>query len=157
MDIIILDIVIFFYFLYVKISLRKGDLIMTKKLELYRCSICGNIIEVVISGAGELVCCNQPMLLLNANTTDAANEKHVPFFVKKDDELEIRIGSVLHPMVEEHYIQFIEAISQDEKYVKRKYLHPGEEPIFKLKGLDIGSLTAKEYCNIHGLWEAKND
>lgn len=130
---------------------------MTSKLELYKCNVCGNIIEVVIPGDGELVCCGQPMVKLNANTTDAAQEKHVPFFVKKDEELEVRVGSAPHPMVPEHYIQFIEAVSADEKYVKRKYLNPGEDPIFVLRGYDIGSLTAKEYCNLHGLWEAKYD
>lgn len=130
---------------------------MTKKLEMYKCEICGNFIEVVLAGIGELVCCEQPMTLQKANTTDAAGEKHVPFFVKKDDELEIKIGSVEHPMTEEHYIQFIEVISADEKYVKRKYLTPPEKPVFALKGYDIGALTARELCNLHGLWEAKND
>ena len=131
--------------------------IMTKKLEMYKCEVCGNIVEVVLSGVGELVCCNQPMKFLKANSTDAAGEKHVPFFVKKDDELEIRIGSVLHPMTDEHYIQFVEVVSEDERYVKRKYLYPNEEPVFMLKGYDIGALTARELCNIHGLWEAKYD
>lgn len=130
---------------------------MTKKLEMYKCEICGNFIEVVLSGVGELVCCNQPMTLLEPNTVDAAKEKHVPFFIKKDDELEVRIGSTPHPMTDEHYIQFIEVISSDEKYVKRKYLYPNEEPIFTLKGYDIDSLIARENCNLHGLWEAKYD
>ena len=73
---------------------------MTKKLEMYKCDVCGNFVEVVLSGVGELVCCGQPMNLLKANTTDAAQEKHVPFFVKKDAELEIKIGSVAHPMTD---------------------------------------------------------
>jgi len=130
---------------------------MTNKLEMYKCAVCGNFVEVVLSGAGELVCCGQPMNLLKANTTDAATEKHVPFFVKKDNELEVRIGSTLHPMTDEHYIQFIEVVSEDERYVKRKYLYPTDEPIFPLKGYDIGDLTAREHCNLHGLWEAKHD
>lgn len=130
---------------------------MAKKLELYKCNICGNLIEVVLPGDGELVCCGQPMNLLEANTTDATKEKHVPFFVKKDDELEIRIGSAPHPMEQEHYIQFIEVVSKDERYVKRKYLYPSEEPMFTLRGYDVDSLTAKEHCNLHGLWEAKYD
>lgn len=130
---------------------------MTKKLEMYKCEVCGNFVEVVLSGIGELVCCEQPMTLLKANTTDAAQEKHVPFFVKKDDELEVRIGSVLHPMTDEHYIQFVEVISEDEKYIKRKYLSPSEDPILTLKCCDISSLTAREHCNLHGLWEAKYD
>ncbi|MDD3435527.1 MAG: desulfoferrodoxin family protein [Candidatus Gastranaerophilales bacterium] len=130
---------------------------MTKKLEMYKCELCGNFVEVVLAGAGELVCCGQPMVLLEPNTTDAAGEKHVPFFVKKDNELEVRVGSVLHPMTDEHYIQFIEVFSKDERYVKRKYLYPNEEPIFPLKWYDIGALTAREFCNLHGLWEAKYD
>lgn len=130
---------------------------MTKKLEMYKCEVCGNFVEVVLSGIGELVCCEQPMTLLKPNTVDAAQEKHVPFFVKKDDELEVRIGSVLHPMTDEHYIQFVEVVSEDERYVKRKYLYPSEEPVLTLKCFDIGSLTAREHCNLHGLWEAKYD
>ena len=93
---------------------------MTEKLEIYKCELCGNLVEVILSGAGELVCCGQPMKLQVANTTDAATEKHVPIFVKKDDELEIRIGSAPHPKLEEHYITFIEAISKDKRYIKRK-------------------------------------
>lgn len=130
---------------------------MTKKLEMYKCGACGNFVEVVLSGEGELVCCGQPMNLLKANTTDAAQEKHVPFFIKEDNQLEVRVGSVLHPMTDEHYIQFIEVVSEDGKYVKRKYLYPTDEPTFLLKGYDIGALTATEYCNLHGLWEAKYD
>ena len=130
---------------------------MAKKLELYRCEKCGNLIEVVLEGAGELVCCGEPMELLEANTTDGDGEKHVPVFIKKDEELEVRVGSQPHPMVPEHYIQFIECISNDEVYVKRKYLQPEEEPLLKLKCYDIGKMSAKEYCNIHGLWEGKND
>ncbi len=130
---------------------------MTNKLEMYKCEICGNFVEVVFAGAAELVCCNEPMKLQKANTTDAAGEKHVPFFIKKDDELEIKIGSIEHPMTPEHYIQFIEVVSADERYVKRKYLNPSEKPSFTLKGYDIGKLTAREFCNLHGLWEAKYD
>ncbi len=136
---------------------KERGLIMTKKLEMYKCSVCGNFVEVVLAGAGELVCCGQPMNLLKANSTDAAGEKHVPYFIKKDEELEIRIGSVLHPMSEEHYIQFVEVVSKDERYVKRKYLYPNEEPTFNLKGYDVGALTAREFCNLHGLWEANYD
>ena len=128
---------------------------MTKKLELYKCEICGNFVEVVLAGAGELVCCGQPMKLMEAGTTDAAKEKHVPVFTKKGENLEVRVGEVDHPMLEEHYIQFIEVISEDEKYVKRKYLNPGEEPALELKCLNnTKAITAKELCNLHGLWES---
>lgn len=130
---------------------------MTKKLEMYKCEVCGNFVEVVLAGVGELVCCGEPMKLLKANTTDAATEKHVPFFIKKDDSLEIKVGSAPHPMTDEHYIQFIEVVSEDGRYVKRKYLYPNEEAEFVLKGYDIGALKAIEHCNLHGLWEAKYD
>lgn len=130
---------------------------MTKKLELYKCNVCGNLIEVVLEGAGELVCCGEAMELLNSNTTDGEGEKHVPIFEKIDDEIFVRVGSKPHPMTNEHYIQFIEVISKDEVYTKRKYLNSGDEPILKLKGYDKGEMTAKEFCNIHGLWEGKND
>ncbi len=130
---------------------------MTKRLELYKCEICGNLVEVVLDGAGELVCCGQAMQRLEANTTDGDGEKHVPVFIKKDDVLEVRVGSQPHPMTDEHYIQFIEVISDDEVYMKRKYLKPNEEAFLKLKCYDIGKMSAKEFCNIHGLWENKND
>ena len=130
---------------------------MTKKLELYKCKICGNLIEVVLDGAGELVCCGEAMTLLSANTSDGDGEKHVPVFFKVDDELEVRVGSKPHPMTDEHYIQFIECISHDGVYVKRKYLKPHDEALLKLKCYDIGKMTAKEFCNIHGLWESKHD
>ena len=97
---------------------------MAKKLELYRCELCGNLIEVVLEGEGELVCCGEPMELLDANKTDGAGEKHVPFFVKNEDNLEIRIGSELHPMEKEHYIQFIECVSRDEKGIRPSFVTP---------------------------------
>lgn len=126
---------------------------MTQKLELYKCEICGNIVEVVIAGEGELVCCGQPMNKMEAKTTaeEMLKEKHVPVILKTDNGINIIVGEVIHPMTEEHYIQFIEAHSQDGKYVKRKYLHPNEEPVLKLK-CDCEDVIARELCNIHGLW-----
>ena len=135
----------------------RKEKVMTKKLELYKCLKCGNLVEVVLAGDGELLCCNEPMELLQANTTDASDEKHVPVFEHHDDELYVRIGAEPHPMTDEHYIPFIEVISDDEVYIKRKYLKPDEEPLLKLKGYDKGKLTSKSYCNIHGLWESKHD
>ncbi len=128
---------------------------MTKKLEIYRCPNCGNTIEVVLAGIGELVCCGQKMTLLTPKTIeDKENqEKHLPYFEKTENEILIKIGETEHPMEDEHYIQFIEAISKDKKYIKRKYLNPKEEPLLKLKCLDKGDLSAIEYCNIHGLWK----
>jgi len=130
---------------------------MTKKLELYKCDICGNLVEVVLTGDGELVCCGQPMNLLEEQTMkdEMLNEKHVPVINIGDDNIEVRVGSVPHPMTEEHYIQFIEAYSKDKRYIKRKYLFPNEEPVLKLK-CDCKDTIARELCNIHGLWITKD-
>jgi len=133
-----------------------GDIM--KKLDLYKCEICGNIVEVVISGGGELVCCGKPMTKLEPQQNEEAlTEKHVPIFLKNENnETEIRVGEVLHPMTEEHYIMFIEAISKDENEVHRKYLYANNEPkMLTQKSSD--EIFAREYCNIHGLWGTKND
>ena len=130
---------------------------MTKKLELYKCEICGNIVEVVLAGEGELVCCGQPMNLLEEQSMqdEMLQEKHVPVIKMEEDNIEIRVGSIQHPMTEEHYIQFIEAYSKDKRYVKRKYLFPNEEPVLKLK-CNCKDTIARELCNIHGLWITKD-
>ena len=128
------------------------------KLELYKCSICGNIIEVVINGGGELVCCGQSMVKLKTNhDEETIMEKHVPVVSRGENgETEIRVGEILHPMTNEHYIMFIECISNDSNEVIRKYLYPGEEPkMFTHKSPD--EIYAIEYCNIYGLWGTKND
>jgi len=129
-----------------------------ENLDLYRCEICGNIIEVVLSGGGELVCCGKPMqkMLPQANE-ESMQEKHVPIFLKYDNgEGDIRVGEVLHPMLKEHYIMFIQAISKDKKSSYLKYLSPNEEPKLSLHNIDSYNY-AREFCNIHGLWEGKND
>lgn len=125
---------------------------MTNKLELYKCEVCGNLIEVVLPSYGTLVCCNEDMKLLVPNTVDASAEKHVPVIEVAGEEKTIRIGQTPHPMEETHYIQFIEAISTDNTYVKRKYLLPGDEPAMKLKCECKEGIKARELCNIHGLW-----
>ena len=126
---------------------------MTERYEIYKCEICGNIIEVLHAGAGELVCCGQPMKLMEEQTADTSTEKHVPFLEKKDDKYIIRIGeNAKHPMEEKHYIEMIEVMTDDDR-VLRKYLNPGDEPeaVF-----DVDNITmAREYCNIHGLWSKK--
>jgi len=125
-----------------------------EKLDLYRCEVCGNIIQVIMSGDGELVCCGQPMKKLEGKKQeDAMMEKHVPVFVKLDNgSEEVRVGEVLHPMIPEHYIVFIEAISEDRNRAQIQFLHPGEEPKMILKE-NFGDAMAREYCNIHGLWQ----
>ena len=130
-----------------------------KKLDLFKCNVCGNIVQTLIVGGGELVCCGQPMQKLEPKSHENAMlEKHVPIFVKNENgQNEIRVGEILHPMTEEHYIEFIETISEDKNNVQLKFLHSGEEPKMILQSSPINSMTAIEFCNIHGLWEAKND
>lgn len=126
---------------------------MTERLEMYKCNVCGNIAEVVISAKGELVCCSQPMEKLkeHTNSEEMAGEKHVPVVETTQDGITVRVGSVAHPMENEHYIMFVEVISQDKRYVKRKYLYPHEEPVLNLK-CSCDKVIARELCNIHGLW-----
>lgn len=123
---------------------------MIKINQIYRCPICGNIVEVLHAGGGELVCCGKPMILLTANTTDGATEKHVPVIEKTTDSITVKIGSVPHPMEESHYIELIEIIADDKVY--RKFLKPGEEPV-AVFNITADNVIAREYCNIHGLWQ----
>ena len=127
---------------------------MSERLEFYKCNVCGNLVEVVLPGVGELVCCGQPMEFLEAKTQDSEfGEKHVPVFVATDNNgIEVRVGSQLHPMNNEHYIQFIETISDGKNNVCRRYFSPQDLPIMVLKE-QIGLEKAREFCNIHGLWE----
>jgi superoxide reductase len=124
---------------------------MTKQKPIYKCNVCGNIVEVLHAGGGELVCCNEPMVLLKENTVDAAIEKHVPVIEKTETGVKVTVGSVPHPMEEEHYIGWIEIIADGRSC--RKFLKPGDEPVaeFDVKAEDI---TAREYCNLHGLWKS---
>jgi superoxide reductase len=124
---------------------------MTEKLQIYKCEVCGNIVEMLHAGAGELVCCGQPMKLFKENTTDAAKEKHVPVIEKTAAGFKVKVGSVAHPMEEKHYIEWIEVIADGQAY--RKFLNPGEAPeaTFEIKAEKI---IAREYCNLHGLWKA---
>ena len=125
---------------------------MTEKLQIYKCEICGNIVEVLHGGDGELVCCGQPMKNLAAKTADVGKEKHVPVIEKIAGGIKVKVGSVPHPMEEKHYIEWIEVIADGKAY--RQFLKPGEAPeaIFKIEAKTI---TAREYCNVHGLWEGR--
>jgi len=122
---------------------------MTQRLQIYKCEICGNIVEVLHEGKGELVCCGQPMKLFVENTVDAAKEKHVPVVEKTDHGVKVMVGSILHPMEEKHYIEWIEIIADGKAY--RQFLKPGDAPeaVF---GIDGDKVAAREYCNLHGLW-----
>ena len=123
---------------------------MTEKLQIYKCEICGNIVEVLHEGEGELVCCGQPMKLYRENTTDAAPEKHVPVIEKTESGFKVKIGSVAHPMVEEHNIEWIEAVVDGKAY--RQFLKPGDAPEAEFC-IKSDNIIAREYCNIHGLWK----
>ena len=122
---------------------------MAQRLQIYKCEICGNIVEVLHEGKGELVCCDQPMKLFVENTVDASREKHVPVIEKTERGVKVKVGSVPHPMEPKHYIEWIEVIADGKVY--RQFLKPGDAPeaAFEIQATQI---TAKEYCNIHGLW-----
>ncbi len=124
---------------------------MTERSQVYKCSMCGNMVEVLHAGGGELVCCGQPMVLFSANTVDAAQEKHVPVVEKTADGFKVSVGSVAHPMDEKHYIEWIELVVGDKLY--RQYLNPGDVPeaVFCVAA---DKAAARAYCNLHGLWEA---
>jgi superoxide reductase len=124
---------------------------MTKQLQIYKCDICGNLVEVLHAGVGELVCCRQPMRLLEEKTEDVGQEKHVPVMEKTDKGILVKIGSVPHPMEENHHIEWIEIVVDGR--VQREFLRPGDKPEaeFRFTGEDI---KAREYCNLHGLWKS---
>ncbi|MBW2644746.1 MAG: desulfoferrodoxin [Deltaproteobacteria bacterium] len=123
---------------------------MTKRLQIYKCEVCGNMVEMVHAGEGELVCCGQPMKLFVENSVDAAKEKHVPVVEKAAHGINVKIGSVAHPMEEKHYIEWIEIIADGKAY--RKFLKPGDAPEAKFC-IEADLITAREYCNVHGLWK----
>ena len=122
-----------------------------EKLEVYKCSVCGNMVEVLFVGGGELVCCGKPMQLLVENTTDASKEKHVPEIEKTADGIKVKVGGVPHPMEEKHWIMWVQLIANGKSY--RQFLNPGDDPeaLFKLSA---EKPIAREYCNLHGLWKA---
>lgn len=128
---------------------------MTSLNQVYKCNVCGNIVEVVHAGGGTLVCCGQPMQLMQENTVDASTEKHVPVIEKVRGGVKVKVGSVPHPMEAAHYIEWIEIIADGRSY--KKFLKPGDAPEaeFKLDAESVKQLSAREYCNLHGLWSAK--
>ena len=124
---------------------------MAERLQVYKCELCGNIVSVFHGGAGELVCCGQAMKQLVENTVDAAKEKHVPVIEKVDGGFKVTVGSVAHPMEDKHYIEFIEICADGKYYVQ--FLNPGDTPEATFK-IDADQVTAREFCNLHGLWKA---
>ncbi len=125
---------------------------MASRLEVYKCSICGNIVEIMHGGAGALVCCSQNMDLMSENTVDAAVEKHVPVIEMGNGTITVKVGSVAHPMEEAHYIEWVELVADGKVY--RQFLNPGEAPEATFD-LTATSVTAREFCNLHGHWAAK--
>lgn len=125
---------------------------MPKQLEVYKCDICGNIVEVLHGGAGELVCCGQPMKQMTENTVDAAKEKHVPVIEFGNGSITVKVGSVPHPMEEKHYIEWIELLADGKAY--RQFLKPGDKPEATF-AISAKQVAAREYCNLHGLWKAE--
>ena len=124
---------------------------MTENLEVYRCNICGNIVEVVHEGIGELVCCGEPMELLEEKVEEEGMEKHLPVVEEVDEGVKVKVGEKEHPMEEKHYIEWIEVLTEDGAY--RVFLEPGDKPevVFDL---DHDKITAvREYCSVHGLWK----
>lgn len=124
---------------------------MDKLNQIYRCNVCGNIVELVHRGAGTLVCCGEDMEEIQANTTDGATEKHVPVIEKSGTGVIVKVGETPHPMEEAHYIEWIE-IMVDGK-VDRQHLKPGDKPEAKFN-IDSPGMVAREYCNLHGLWKS---
>jgi len=124
---------------------------MTIQKQVYRCNVCGNIVEVLHTGKGELVCCGQPMELLEEKTTDVGLEKHVPVIEATAKGVKVKVGDVPHPMEAKHYIEWIEVITDSDSC--REFLKPGAKPETEF---EIGrqKVTAREYCNIHGLWKS---
>ncbi len=121
--------------------------------EVYKCELCGNIVEMLHGGPGALTCCNQKMVLQTENTVDAAQEKHVPVIEIGADSITVKVGSVAHPMADEHYIEWIELIADGKVY--RQNLQPGSDPQATFP-LIAQKVTAREYCNLHGHWTAKS-
>ena len=124
---------------------------MAEKLGIYKCEVCGNIVEMLHVGDGELVCCGKPMTQVVENTTDASKEKHVPVIEKTANGWKVSVGSVPHPMEEKHYIEWIELVADAVAY--RKFLKPGDAPVAEFC-IAAAKVSAREYCNIHGLWKA---
>ncbi|MBP3731087.1 MAG: desulfoferrodoxin [Mailhella sp.] len=125
---------------------------MTAKLEVFQCKHCGNIVEVLHGGACVPTCCGEPMKLLHEGATDGASEKHVPVIEKTAQGYKVSVGSVAHPMADDHYVEWIELIADGETHIK--FLNPGDAPVAEFN-VQAESVTAREFCNKHGLWKAQ--
>lgn len=124
---------------------------MAKKHQIYKCDTCGNIVEVLHGGDGDLVCCGEEMKLFEEKTADEGKEKHVPVIEPSGDEVKVKVGGNPHPMEEKHYVEWIEITDGDT--IRKQFLKPGDDPAAVFKGVKAG-VTAREYCNVHGLWKS---
>ncbi|RLF37658.1 MAG: desulfoferrodoxin [Thermoplasmata archaeon] len=125
---------------------------MTKMREIYKCGICGNIVEVLHTGIGTLVCCGQPMKLMEEKTEDSSVEKHVPYIEKTEKGVLVKVGqNQEHPMTDDHYIEWIQVMADGASY--RKFLSPGDKPEAEFE-ITADAIEAREYCNVHGLWKS---
>jgi len=124
---------------------------MTELKQVYKCNICGNIVEVLHAGIGELVCCGEPMELLKEKADETGNEKHVPVIEKTETGIKVKVGSIPHPMEEKHYIEWIEITTNGVSY--RKFLKPRDKPEVEFE-IKAEKIEAREYCSIHGLWRS---
>ena len=127
---------------------------MTEKGEIYRCKVCGNIIQVLNPDVGELVCSGVPMELLTEQTSGTGEEKHVPVLENTDEGLIVHVGEIPHPMEENHCIEWVEVMADGEVYLK--FLEPGDQPLaeFPVDPDQVQEIKVREYCSIHGLWES---
>jgi superoxide reductase len=123
----------------------------TQLNQIYKCNICGNIVEVLHTGAGELVCCGQPMELRKEKTQDEGREKHLPVIKKTEEGIKVEVGSVPHPMEEKHFIEWIEIIADGQVY--KTFLRPGAKPEAEFC-IKAERIEVREYCNVHGLWKS---
>ncbi|AAS97653.1 desulfoferrodoxin [Nitratidesulfovibrio vulgaris] len=125
---------------------------MPNQYEIYKCIHCGNIVEVLHAGGGDLVCCGEPMKLMKEGTSDGAKEKHVPVIEKTANGYKVTVGSVAHPMEEKHWIEWIELVADGVSY--KKFLKPGDAPEAEFC-IKADKVVAREYCNLHGHWKAE--
>ncbi|MFA4930381.1 MAG: desulfoferrodoxin [Patescibacteria group bacterium] len=123
---------------------------MAKIRGVYKCNVCGNVVEVLHSGGGTLVCCGEDMHLFTAKNMDEGVEKHLPVVEKDDQFIHVRVGEVLHPMEDTHYIEWIEIMADGQSY--QQFLNPGDKPEATFC-LSAPTYLIRAYCNVHGLWE----
>ena len=123
---------------------------MTEQKQIYKCNICGNIVEILHTGVGQLACCNQPMELQQAKVEDEGQEKHLPVVEKTETGISVKVGEISHPMEDEHYIEWIDVIVDDKVY--RKFLSPADPPEAEFE-IQNENVEARAYCNVHGLWK----